>query len=254
MLQSRFNRLSERLLHAGIAPRHVRRYARELGDHFDDLVREEKAAGATRELAETKALSRLGNDDDLANAMLSKPELRSLTARFPWAVFGLGPVAMLALGVVAALYLEFGLLTFLNWLIHGVIGYTPASAAAKVANARLVTQIFTVYNTLAVYSAPLVFAWLFYRIGSRQRMSAAWIIGGVVLACILGGFQNIVFYDTGVRHGGMLMVSSALVPPFPNLAESLARALLNLAIAGGVWWFAVRRKALSAMELHTAQM
>jgi hypothetical protein len=79
-------------------------------------------------------------------------------------------------------------------------------------------------------------------------------VTGVALVCVLGGFQNMVFYDTGVRHGGMLMVSSALVPPFPNLAESLSRAFLNLAIAGGVWWFAVRRKALSAMELHTAQM
>jgi hypothetical protein len=76
----------------------------------------------------------------------------------------------------------------------------------------------------------------------------------VVLVCILGGFQNIIFYDTGCRGCGRLMVNSALIPPFPNLAESLARAVLNLTIAGGVWWFAARRKALSAMELHTAQM
>ena len=78
MPQPRFERLSERLLKAGIAPRHVRRYARELSDHFDDLVREEKESGAGRELAETRALSRLGNEDDLAEAMLSRPELRSL--------------------------------------------------------------------------------------------------------------------------------------------------------------------------------
>src|SRR5580698_9487683 len=104
MLQSRFSRLSERLLHAGIAPRHVRRYARELSDHFDDLVREEKGGGAGRELAETRALSRLGNDDDLANAMLSRPELRSLTARFPWAVFGIAPLVIPLLSAVAALY------------------------------------------------------------------------------------------------------------------------------------------------------
>jgi hypothetical protein len=254
MLQSRFNRLSERLLHAGIAPRHVRRYARELGDHFDDLVREEKAGGATRELAETRALSRLGNDDDLANAMLSRPELRSLTARYPWAVFGLGPVVMIALSVVAALFLEAGIIMLLDYLLHGVIGYAPATEAAKIANAKIATQIFTGYNTLAVYGAPLLFAWLFYRVGSQQRIRPAWIVTGVALVCILGGFQNIIFYDTGCRGCGRLIVNSALIPPFPNLAESLARAVLNLAIAGGVWWFAVRRKALSAMELHTAQM
>src|SRR5271169_6849400 len=119
MLQSRFNRLSERLLHAGIAPRHVRRYERELSDHFDDLVREEKAGGAARDLAETRALSRLGNDEDLANAMLSRPELRSLTARYPWAVFGIGPILLLALSIAGGLYLEAWLLN----LPSGVFTY-----------------------------------------------------------------------------------------------------------------------------------
>src|SRR6202000_3182846 len=106
MPQPCFDRLSERLLRGGIAPRHVRRYRRELSDHFDDLVREEIAGGAGRGVAQTWALSRLGHDEDLAAAMLSRPELRSLTSRYPWAVFGLGPVVLLALGVVAALFLE----------------------------------------------------------------------------------------------------------------------------------------------------
>src|ERR1700753_2895211 len=98
-LDRKSQRLSERLLSAGIAPRHVRRYVRELSDHFDDLMREEIANGAGRQLAETCALSRLGNDDALAEAMLSRPELRSLTSRFPWAVFGLGPIVLLAASV-----------------------------------------------------------------------------------------------------------------------------------------------------------
>src|SRR6185312_14248663 len=105
-LDRQFPRLSERLLRAGIAPRHVRRYRRELADHYDDLVREESESGAGREWAQTRALSRLGHEDDLAAAMLSRPELRSLTARFPWAVFGLGPIAFLALSVAAGLFAE----------------------------------------------------------------------------------------------------------------------------------------------------
>jgi hypothetical protein len=164
MPQPRFERLTERLLHAGIAPRHVRRYVRELRDHFDDLMREEKAGGAARELAETRALSRLGNDEDLAQAMLSKPELRSLTARFPWAVFGIGPIVMLAASLVGALYLEF-------WLLHlpgGVFSYWTGQPPGPV-TAKLATQVYTVYNTLVVYGGPLLFAWLFYRIGARQK-------------------------------------------------------------------------------------
>jgi len=244
MPQPRFDRLSERLLHAGIAPRHVHRYARELRDHFDDLVREEKAGGATRELAETRALSRLGNDDDLAAAMLSRPELRSLTARYPWAVFGLGPIVLLALSIVGALYFEFWLLNHSGGVFTYWTGKPPGPATAKLA-----TRVYTVYNTLVVYGGPLLFAWLFYRIGSRQRMPANWIMLGVVLVCILSGFQNLIFYDKGYVGGGVLLVQSDLIPPFSHFAEHLARAAMNLAIAGGVWWFAARRKGSSTTAL-----
>jgi hypothetical protein len=47
-------------------------------------------------------------------------------------------------------------------------------------------------------------------------------------------------------------MQSAFLPPFPHFAEGVARAAMNLAIAGGVWWLSVRRKASAAMELHTA--
>jgi hypothetical protein len=261
-----FKRLPERLLHAGIAPRHVSRYVRELSDHFDDLVREEKADGTARELAETRALSRLGNDEDLAQAMLARPELRSFMARYPWAVFGVGPAVMLALAVAAALFLEVGLLMFLNYLHNDVLGLTPATAAAKIANAETVTLIFTGYNTLAVYGAPLIFAWLFYRAGSRQRMRSAWIITGIVLICVLGGFQNLIFYDTGCRGCGHLFISSGLLSPFVHVtgdgplapfhfAEGLARAAMNLAIASGVWWWlTARKKTSAAVALHSARL
>src|ERR1700761_9639327 len=240
MPQSRLDRqsqrLSERLLSAGIAPRHVRRYVRELSDHFDDLTREEIASGAGRELAETRALSRLGNDDALAEAMLSRPELRSLTSRFPWAVFGLGPIVLLAASVAGALYLEIWLLNHSGGVFSSLTGLPPGPVTA-----RLATRIYTVYNTLAVYGAPLLFAWLFYWLGTRQRMRPAWIVTGVALICVLGGFQNLIFYDKGYVGGGVLLIESGLLAPFwhffaPfNFAEGVARAAMNLAIAGGVW-------------------
>ena len=40
-----FDEIRERLLRGGIAPRHVRRYLRELSDHFGDLVLEERRNG-----------------------------------------------------------------------------------------------------------------------------------------------------------------------------------------------------------------
>jgi hypothetical protein len=256
MPQPCFDHLSDRLLRAGIAPRHVRRYVRELFDHFDDLVREEKEGGAGRGLAETRALSRLGSDDALAEAMLSRPELRSLTARYPWAVFGLGPIVLLVLSVVGALYLEIWLLKQPSGVFTYLTGQPPGPVTA-----RLATQIYTVYNTLAVFVMPLLFAWAFYWLGSRQRMRQAWIVTGVVLICVLGGFQELVFYDKGYVGGGVLSFQSGLLyflplpkdswlySPHPHFVTEIARAAMNLAIAGGVWVLSMRKKASTALTL-----
>jgi len=247
MPQPCFDRLSERLLTAGIAPRHVRRYVRELSDHFDDLVREESEGGASRELAQTRALSRLGHESDLAEAMLARPELRSLTSRFPWAVFGLGPIALLALSVVGGIFLEIRIINHTSF-VWAWFHMQPSPATARVA-----TKIYTAYNTLVVFGGPLLFAWLFTWIGTRQRMPQAWIIAGVAIVCVLGGFQNLIFYDTGCRGCGHLLMQSAFIPPFPHFAEGVARAAMNLAIAGGIWWLSARKKTSTAVAPHTAR-
>ena len=54
-----FDEIRERLLLAGVAPRHVRRYLSELCEHLDDLRAEEERAGRSREDAESAALVRL---------------------------------------------------------------------------------------------------------------------------------------------------------------------------------------------------
>ncbi|MGZ5926637.1 MAG: hypothetical protein ACXWLJ_08150, partial [Rhizomicrobium sp.] len=78
----------------------------------------------------------------------------------------------------------------------------------------------------------------------------------VSLICVLGGFQNLIFYDTGCRGCGVLLMQSAFMPPFPHFAEGLARAAMNLAIAGGVWWWLTARKKVSTAGVlsHTAQL
>jgi hypothetical protein len=220
----------------------------ELRNHFEDLANEERSKGCSLDDAEAVARTRLGSNEALAAALLAKPGLRSLTARFPWAVFGLGPVAMIALSFVAALLVEVGFLESAHlWM--PVFGLTPGPVAA-----RWGTQVLLVWNTLAVCGAPLLLAWLFYWMGSRQRIPARWIVLGVALVCILGGFQTLSFYDTGCAACGQLTADSALIPPYAHFAErgvgigqGLARAATNLAIAGGVWWFLLRARLRDAV-------
>jgi len=69
-----FHELRERLLHAGVAPRHVRRYLTELTDHLADLTAEEERAGRTLTDAESAASARLGRLDAVGDVR-SRPAL-----------------------------------------------------------------------------------------------------------------------------------------------------------------------------------
>ena len=80
----RFESLRESLLKSGIAPRHVRRYVRELDEHLDDLAAQQREAGYDAEDATIRARAKLGSDTELAGAMLDQPGMRSWPARLPW--------------------------------------------------------------------------------------------------------------------------------------------------------------------------
>lgn len=225
MSLERFDKLRERLLRAGVAPRHVRRYVGELRDHFDDLAREGIANGLKQGEAEDAARARIGGDDELAAVMSARSELRSLSARFPWAAFGVGPVLMLALVVYAALLIQ-----------GGIIFWGPGIPQWSIAWARL---SFDALNWLTTYAAPLVIAAVLFVIGIRQRMTMSWIVLGLAIICVVGGFHEI-----GVKWSSMpsqpneLYVSFALAPPFPRamILYGLLRSAINIAVVAAAYW------------------
>src|SRR3569833_1509433 len=93
-----FAGLEDRLLRGGIAPRHVKRYLRELTEHLADLTEAQRDLGHDQTDAAARARAALGPDAELADAMLKQRDFRSWRARFPWAVFGLMPPLALILG------------------------------------------------------------------------------------------------------------------------------------------------------------
>jgi hypothetical protein len=108
---------------------------------------------------------------------------------------------------------------------------------------RAFTLGVAVWNALITYVAPVGAAALLYVIGARQRVSSAWVLAGVAMVCVLGGFQQLSWYDTGTH--GELTLTSGLVPPFPHFMEGVAHAAANLALVAAAWWLAARhsRKA-----------
>src|SRR3569833_1513413 len=96
-----FDAVAETLLKGGVAPRHARRYVRELDEHLDDLTAQQRASGYDGEDAASRARARLGNDAELAQAMLERPGMKSWPARLPWLVFILLPPILAAAGGLA---------------------------------------------------------------------------------------------------------------------------------------------------------
>lgn len=104
MLDQDFKQFESDLLRVGIAPRHVRRTATELREHFDDLVAAEMRSGSCLDDARHAAAEQFGDLQDIAAAMRACPELRSWSYRFPRVAVVVYPLTYLALLPVVPLF------------------------------------------------------------------------------------------------------------------------------------------------------
>lgn len=188
-----FEDLRERLLTAGIAPRHVRRYLAELEDHLDDLIQDQRDAGYDTENATIRARAWLGDDDDLAAAMLARPALYALPARAPWLVFG--PLPLAALIILCAVPV-----VLLAMIADGYAHSGGASIAPAWFQNLVLSLVFLGNWALAPLTAALFAIFAF-----RHRLPARWpLIAGLVLAAI--GFHMQASFPGPHHHGGSLGV------------------------------------------------
>ena len=232
-----FDELRERLLRAGVAPRHVRRYLSELTDHFRDLRAEEERAGRRGADAESAALARLGEMDTLAGAMIEKRQFQSWSARAPWAVFGFAPLLALAAAWFAALFILWS-----GWQIFLPQADTPFGAGPVHGLANLNFQAGK-----AIYLfAPFIIGWGISFVAARQRLKAIWPIVGLVLVAWIGGTAEVQAGRTavpdGIGHIRMVFASGFLIHGLP---DSQLHALTILLFTALPYLFWRLQKALS---------
>ena len=220
-----FENLQERLLRAGIAPRHVRRYVRELEDHFGDLIALQNERGYDEPDASLRARALLGDDAELTDAMLATGRFRSLTARAPWLVFGILPplgVFVLLLGVglgMAALASPWHTphMPLPSWCAP------VAATICSVANYAI--------GPLTVLLV-LVTAW-------RQRSSGRWPWLGVVAAALFGVVTTLSVTMPYGLHKGAVSVGMGIA--FPAILQTARFVLAAVTIAGASLFFWQRR-------------
>lgn len=194
----RFEALREILLKGGVAPRHVRRYLAELTEHLDDLTEKQRAQGYEGEDAGLRARALLGDDRELAAAMLEQKSLRGITARAPWLVFGFLPPAA---GIAAAFALIAPLALIAN-ILHMVAKGGILAPQWFQGTAFVVTGIGNLALGPALAAGFAVLAW-------RQRTSVLWAMLALVLIALLD-LQFRTYFPAAGQRGGMLGVSAAM--------------------------------------------
>ncbi len=225
----RFDALRENLLKDGVAPRHVRRYLAELSEHLDDLTAQQCEAGYDEEDAAIRARARLGDDSELAAAMLEQPGMRSWPARLPWLVFvALPPAATLLLGTLlyAAVYF---------------IGNEAAkiNAVVPVPQNLLIGFSVMAMTAISVLAVPVA-ATLLALLADRQRLKPLWPLLGIALLLLATPMFSSRFGHhayLGVHYGLVIATKWSVVVRFWPLMLSHALALPPAA------WLIRRRSA-----------
>ena len=225
-MATQFHELEERLLRAGVAPRHVRRYLSELADHFADLTEEEQRAGRNLAEAQSAALARLGKTENLARALLEQRQFQSWLARAPWVMFGFVPLICLgAAYLVACFYLWCGWKFFLPGA-DTPFGAIPASTYS-------LENMYFQTGKFYYYSAPIVVGWTIGIMAGRQRLKAVWPTVGVVLIAWMGATARIHASRTAVPRGlgHISMDFFTFRSSSQNISESMLSALVIFTLA-----------------------
>jgi hypothetical protein len=218
----RFEGLRESLLKGGVAPRHVRRYLAELSEHLDDLTEKQRAHGYEGEDASSRARALLGEDRELAAAMLEQKSLHSLPARAPWLIFGvLPPVA----GIAAAFAL-IAPLALIARIFH------MAAPGGIHAPGWFQTLAFGLTN-LGNFALEPALAAGFVFLASRQRISWLWPLLAIALLALMD-LQFRAHFPPAGQRGGTLSIGGGIwlfhwqswLETWP---QSAARLLLTIA-------------------------
>jgi hypothetical protein len=190
-MSTSFDPLWEALLRGGVARGPARRYVAELRDHLDDLIAEERRAGADEPTARTRALARLGDVEGLAGAMIARREFRAWGARAPLLTYVIAPPLALVACTTAAMA---AIVIKATWLSHH--SATPIDLPTWLH--ALAADVVLVSNSLLA----VVLGWALGMMAMRHRSPSRWpVLGMIVLAAVGAGLQLDVTLPSALGHG-----------------------------------------------------
>jgi hypothetical protein len=238
-----FETVREQLLRAGIAPRHANRYVTELREHLADLTERDITGGADATQATARAISAIGNDRQLAQAMIDKRPPRSWAARAPWAVFTIVPVLVLAAVICGTAASMMHLLSPVQGL---ALSQMPESYRAFI---KVVGFSVNFLVTPLLAAGCLVVA-------LRQRLQSRWFWLGLALIAafsgIFGFHTHAIPAPDGHEAGARFSVAGIVyLHGRANLAATVAPAALRAIVLFAMTAVAYRSLRMRVPSFHT---
>ena len=230
-----FDRLEDRLLRGGIAPRHVRRTLTELRDHYDDALQDEQTKGVGD--AAQAAWQRLGTENDIAQSVLARRELHALSARFPRVVFGAGPLVLwFAFTALTLTPFAFGLNAARETGLIGPPG-APDPAWFEVP-----------FNALCFFYLrilPIMIGAVMVTVAAQQRLALSWPLSGAGVIAVLSALStyHIKFVTTPGEKGELSIGFGVSADELPYSLAMVALNLMLIVAAYIVWQRTQRRMA-----------
>jgi len=210
--QSNYADLSIPLLQSGISPHRVQRIISELHDHYHDLKSAALKDGMSESHASIHAKAELGSPKNVLNELLSRQELVSWAALYPWLAYTVLPPAILAGFIVLSVF-----------LIQGALFYfgKTTDVALAVNSALMVFKLIT----------PPMLAGIVCWIALSRYSGLIWPSVGIFVICVVGGSFSIGLEGADEFGESSIWVSMSLIPPFTNQIESVVRIVFNLLLA-----------------------
>ena len=195
----------------------------ELTDHLADLRAEEVNSGRNAADAESAALARLGNMDDLAKAMMSSANSnpgalvhhgRCSVWRLRWFLRAASAIALFIL--------------WSGWNIFLPGADTPFGGHREGGFANLYFQ----FGKAIYFFAPILVGWGIGALAFRQRLKAIWPAVGLMLIALIGGVSNVQAGRTAVPGGlGHIRMGFSFAPTVQGgYPYFLVRAAILLSI------------------------
>ena len=162
-----------------------------------------------------------------------------LSARAPWAIFGLGPVFLLAGAYFIALFMLWS-----GWKMFLPDADTPFGGPIYG-----VENIYFQAARFLYFGAPVLIGWAVGVVAARQKAKASWLSVGLVLVALVAATNQVHASRTEVSHGlGHISMTFGAWTSFQTMRDRLiyAAVIFLIAVLPYLVWRLQRARSLFA--------